>query len=85
MHAFKWRMSIQNNVQVVPNVTQHTRKGVRVLKTVLFLNKYFFSVRLLSVLRGHSFLFIPATTANDLRLRRIFYPRFYPSSVGSFS
>ena len=22
--------------------------------------------------------FIPATTANDLRLRRIFYPRFYP-------
>ena len=24
------------------------------------------------------FFFIPATTANDLRLRRIFYPRFYP-------
>ena len=23
-------------------------------------------------------VFIPATTANDLRLRRIFYPRFYP-------
>ena len=22
--------------------------------------------------------FIPATTANDLQLRRIFYPRFYP-------
>ena len=22
--------------------------------------------------------FIPATKANDLRLRRIFYPRFYP-------
>jgi len=22
--------------------------------------------------------FIPATTANDLRLRRIFHPRFYP-------
>ena len=33
----------------------------------------FFSVRLLSF--G---FFIPATTANDLRLRRIFYPRFYP-------
>ena len=33
-------------------------------------NISFFSVRLLSVLRGHS-LFIPATTANDLRLRRI--------------
>ena len=40
-----------------------------------FLN-IFFSFRL-SVLRGHS-VFIPATTANDLRLRRIFYPRFYP-------
>ena len=43
-----------------------------------FLFVCFFSIRLLSVLRGHSFLFIPATTANDLRLRRIFYPRFYP-------
>ena len=31
----------------------------------------------LSVLRSHSF-FIPPTTANDLRLRRIFYLRFYP-------
>ena len=38
---------------------------------------YFFSVRLLSVLRGHSF-FLPATTANDLRLRRTFYTRSYP-------
>ena len=36
----------------------------------------FFSVRLLSVLRDHSGFFIPATTTNDLRLRRIFYPRF---------
>ena len=27
------------------------------------------------VIRG---FFIPATTANDLRLRRIFYPRLYP-------
>ena len=39
----------------------------------------FFSVRLLSVLRGHS-----ATTANDLRLRRIFYPRFYPLHLFSY-
>ena len=39
---------------------------------------YIFSVRLLSVLRGHSCFFIPTTTANDIRLRRIFYPRFYP-------
>ena len=44
----------------------------------------FFSVRLLSVLRGHSFFFIPATTANDLRLRRIFYPRFYPLHLFSY-
>jgi len=41
----------------------------------------FFSVRLLSVLRGHSFFLIPATTANTLRLRRIFYPRFYPLHI----
>ena len=34
----------------------------------------FFSVRLLSVLRGHSGFFIPTTTANDLRLRRISIP-----------
>ena len=35
---------------------------------------FFFSVRLLSVLCGHSGFFIPATTANDLRLRRISIP-----------
>ena len=41
---------------------------------------YFFSVWLLSVLRSHSFFFIfhPATTANDLWLRRISIPDFYP-------
>ena len=39
---------------------------------------YFFSVRLLTVLSCHSDFFIPATTANELRLQRIFYPRFYP-------
>ena len=37
----------------------------------------FFSIRLLSVLRGYSGFFIPATTANDLRLQRI-YTRSYP-------
>ena len=36
-----------------------------------------FCVRLLSRFYVIPF-FIPATTANDLRLRRIFYPRFYP-------
>ena len=45
---------------------------------------FFLSVRLLSVLCGHSFFFIPATTANDLRLRRIFYPRFYPLHLFSY-
>ena len=34
----------------------------------------FFSVRLLSVLRDHPFFSIRATTANDLRLRRISIP-----------
>jgi len=28
--------------------------------------------------------FIPATTANDLRLRRIFYPRFYSLHLFSY-
>ena len=44
----------------------------------------FFSVRLLSILRGHSGFFIPATTANDLRLGRIFYPRCYPLHIFSY-
>ena len=44
----------------------------------------FFSVRFLSVLRGHSFFPIPATTANDLPLRRIFYPRFYSLHLFSY-
>ena len=34
---------------------------------------FVFSVRLLSVLHAHSLI-----SANDLRLGRIFYPRFYP-------
>ena len=45
---------------------------------------FIFSFRLLSVLRGHSFFFIPTTTANDLRLRRIFYPRFHPLHLFSY-
>ena len=35
---------------------------------------FFFSVRLLSVLRGHSVCLIPVTTVNDLRLQRISIP-----------
>jgi len=38
----------------------------------------FISIRLLSVLRCHSGFSIPDTTANDVRLLMIFYPRFYP-------
>ena len=39
---------------------------------------FFLAFDFLSVLRGHSVFFIPFTTANDLRLRRSLYPRFYP-------
>ena len=53
-----------------PSVTYTTVKGLD--KGCFFL--VFFSVRLLSVLRGHLFFFILATTANDLRLRRISIP-----------
>ena len=42
----------------------------------------FFSVRLLSVLCGHSVVSSP-TTANDLR-PMIFYPRFYPLHLFSY-
>ena len=45
---------------------------------------FYFGVPLLSVLPGHSGFFIPATTANDLRLRRIFYPRLYPLQLFSY-
>ena len=43
----------------------------------------FFRIRLVSVMRGNSF-FIHATTANDLRLRTIFYPRVYPLHLFSY-
>ena len=43
--------------------------------SIFFLNLAFDFCRFYVVIRG---FFIPATTANDLRLRRIFYPRFYP-------
>ena len=46
--------------------------SVRLLSVLRGHSVNFFSVRLLSVLHGHSVFFIPATTANDLRLRRIF-------------
>ena len=50
---------------------------IYLINIYLYLFYLFFSVRLF-VGSGWSFgFFIPATTANDLRLRRIFYSRFY--------
>ena len=46
--------------------------------------KKFFSYRLLSVLRGHS-IFIPATTANVRRLRRIFLSQILSITLILFS
>ena len=51
------------------------------IKTALMIYHYFiflFVSFLTFFGSAWSFFFIPATTANDLRLRRIFYPRFYP-------
>ena len=51
------------------------------MKTMLL----FFVFFNFSVGSAWSFVFfIPATTANDLRLRRIFYPRFYPLHLFSY-
>ena len=43
-----------------------------------------FSVRLLSVLCGHSVFSSPPQRPNDLRLRRIFCPRVYPLHLFSY-
>ena len=60
-------------------------KGKVTSYSTCFVYLFFFKIKhFLSVLRGHSVLFIPATTANDLRLRRIFYPRCYPSHLFSY-
>ena len=64
------------------NIHRMNAKGIWVILNkeaeplfiLLFFNK-FFSVRLFCVV---ILFFILATTANDLRLRRIFCPRFYP-------
>ena len=44
----------------------------------------FFSFRILLVLCGQSFLFIPATMANNLRLRRISIPDFIHYNFSSY-
>ena len=55
-----------------------TKQRLHFLKVVICQSNIdaFFSVPLLSVLRDYSFFFIPATTVNDLRLRRISVPDF---------
>ena len=65
-------------------VTSHYSKTCFRIKLLQFCLVVFFSFRL-SVSSAWSFgLFIPATTANDLGLRRIFYPRFYPLHLFSY-
>ena len=55
------------------------------LNMVIFIFWLIFFKRLTFVGSAWSFgFFIPATTANDLRLRRIFYPRFYPLHLFSY-
>ena len=57
---------------LVTKITQLQRTGF--FSNATCVPMLFLSVRPLSVLRGHSGFFIPATTANDLRLRRISIP-----------
>mgnify|MGYP000088430986 CR=1 FL=1 len=69
--------------QVVRTRTRRVVLSLSVSTLIIVVNYrdffiYIFSVPLLSVLRGHSDVFIPDTMANDLRLRRIFYPRLHP-------
>ena len=85
MHLWVWPCSIATEVL---NIYKHLTIAKVWWSSEITWRFYwlsnFFSVRLLSVLRGHSVFFIPATTANDLRLRRIFYPRFYPLHLCSY-
>ena len=70
---------------IVANIRCIVLQRESLFRCYLYIYIYiFFSVRLLSVLRGHSGFFILATTANDLRLRRIFYPRFNPLHLCSY-
>ena len=55
-----------------------TRKPIR-----LFFIFLFFLATFVSSAWSFGF-FIPATTANDLQLPRIFYPRFYPLHLFSY-
>ena len=87
---YNWLRHLVDNINIMDTLcfTQMYKKNFlssqfSFLYSFLLFLKYFFSGWPLSVLRGHSF-FIPATTANDLRLRRIFYPRIYPLHLFSY-
>jgi len=60
-------------------------KASLLFKVTYIYDTFFYSVRLFRrfcvVIR---FFLIPATTANDPRYRRIFYPRFYPLHLFSY-
>ena len=52
-------------------------------ENILSFNSFFSVRRFVGSVWSFGF-FIPATTANDLRLRRIFYPRVYPLYLFSY-
>ena len=55
-----------------------------VLSNNLCTSMYFFIIFFIVRSAWPIGFFIPVTTANDLRLRRIFYPRFYPLDLFSY-
>ena len=65
----KVRLSLTTKLNNDHTIKRTLSKKQSLLKTISF--------RLLSFSAWSFGFFIPATTANDLQLRRIFYPRFY--------
>jgi len=66
--------------QLFPTATQVTRSALILKISVMNFFLAFGFCLFCVVIR----FFIPATTANDLRLRRIFYPRFHPLHLFSY-
>ena len=72
---FKLRDHIIFNMQSLKHRCNNPGSCKLYINFFSIFNYIFFSIRLLSVLRSFSFgFFIPATTVNDLRLRRISIP-----------
>ena len=59
------------------------KKGFGSCTANSYLNYYILALDIVGSAWSFCF-FIPATTSNDLRLWRIFYPRFYPSHLFSY-